>query len=151
MLFTGKSNLIILYFTWPYPQISCSSSLLCIFFFVFVTNTLCCLVTQSCPALCHPMDCNTPGLPVLYCLPELAQTHVNWVSDVNQSSYPLSSPSPPIFNLSQHQGLFKWEFFASSCQSIGVSASASILPMNIQDWFPLGWSGLISLQSKRLS
>ena len=108
MLFTGKSNLIILYFIWPYPQISCSSSLLCIFFFVFVTNTLCCLVTQSCPALCHPMDCNTPGLPVLYCLPELAQTHVNWISDVNQSSYPLSSPSPPIFSLSQHQGLFQW-------------------------------------------
>jgi len=61
-------------------------------------------------------------------------------------------PSPPAFNLSQHQGLFQWvSFFASGGQSIGVSASASVLPMNIQDWFPLGWTGLISFQSKGLS
>ena len=110
VLFVGNSNLSILYFIWPYPQISCCSSLLCIFFFVFVTNTLCCcyLVTQSCPTLCHPMDCNTLGLPVLHCLLELAQTHVHLISDVKQSFYPLSSPSPPTFNLSQHQGLFQW-------------------------------------------
>ena len=62
------------------------------------------------------------------------------------------SPSPPAFNLSQHQGLFKWvKFFESGGQSIGVSASASVLPTNIQDWFPLGWTGLISVHSKGLS
>ena len=63
----------------------------------------------------------------------------------------ISSPSPPAFSLSQHQGLFQWKELASSGQSIGVSASASVLPMNIQDWFPLGWTGLTSLQSKGLS
>ena len=65
-------------------------------------------VTQSCPTLCDPMDCSTPGLPVYHQLPELTQTHVHWVSDGIQPSHPLSSPSPPTFNLSQHQDLFKW-------------------------------------------
>ena len=65
-------------------------------------------VTQSCPTLCNPMDCNTPGLPVCHQLLELAQTHVHWVGDAIQLSHPLSSPSSPAFNLSQHQGLFKW-------------------------------------------
>ena len=64
-------------------------------------------VTQSCPTLCNSMDCCTPGFPVHHQLLELAQTHVHQVSDAIQSSHPLSSPSPPIFNLSQHQGLFK--------------------------------------------
>ena len=62
-----------------------------------------------------------------------------------------SSLSPPACNLSQHPGLFKWEFFASGGQSIGASASASVLPMNIQDRFPLGWTSCISLLSKGLS
>ena len=63
--------------------------------------------------------------------------------------YPLSPPSPPAINLSQYQGLFQGsQYFTSGAQSIGVSASASVLPMNIQDWFPLGWTGWISLQSK---
>ena len=65
-------------------------------------------VAQSCPTLCNPMDCSTPGFLVHHQLRELAQVHVHWVSDVIQPSYPLSSPSPPAFNLSQHQGLFKW-------------------------------------------
>ena len=65
-------------------------------------------VIQSCPTLCDPMDCSTPGLPVHHQLPELAQTHVHWISDAIQPSHPLSSPSPPTFNLSQHQGLFQW-------------------------------------------
>ena len=56
----------------------------------------------------NPMDCSTPGFPVLHQLPELTQTHVHRVSDTIQPSHPLSSPSPPAFNLSQHQGLFKW-------------------------------------------
>ena len=66
-----------------------------------------CSVTQSCPTLCNPMDCYTLGFPVLHHLPELAQTHVHWVGDAIQPSCPLSSPSPPVFNLPQHQGLFQ--------------------------------------------
>ena len=65
-------------------------------------------VAQSCPTLCNPMDCSTPGLPVHRQLQELTQTHVHWVGDAIQPSHPLSSPSPPAFDLSQHQGLFKW-------------------------------------------
>ena len=65
-------------------------------------------VTQSCSTLCDPMDCSTPGLPVHHQLPEFTQTHVHWVGDAIQPSHPLSSPSPPVLNLSQHQGLFKW-------------------------------------------
>ena len=65
-------------------------------------------VAQLCPTLCNPMDCSTSGFPVLHHLPELAQTHVHWVGDAIQQSHPLSSPSPPAFNLSQDQGLFQW-------------------------------------------
>ena len=65
-------------------------------------------VTQSCPTLWDFMDCSTPGFPVHHQLLEIAQTHVCWVGDAIQPSHPLSSPSPPAFNLSQHQGLFKW-------------------------------------------
>ena len=66
----------------------------------------CCSVTKSCPTLCDPMGWSTPGLPVLHHLPELAQTHVHQVGDAIQPSHPLSSPSPPAFNISQHQRLF---------------------------------------------
>ena len=65
-------------------------------------------VTQSCLTLCNSMNCSTPGLPVCHQLPELTQTHAHWVCDAIQPSHPLSSPSPPAFNLSQHQGLFQW-------------------------------------------
>ena len=75
-------------------------------------------VPQSCLTLCDPMDSSTPGFPVHRQLPELAQTHVHWVSDAIQPSHPLSSPSPPAFNLSQHQGLFQW--FSSSHQMAKV-------------------------------
>ena len=64
-------------------------------------------VAQSCPTLCNPMDCSTPGLPVHHQLPEFTHTHVHWVHDAIQPSHPLSSPSPPAFNLSQHQGIFQ--------------------------------------------
>ena len=63
---------------------------------------------QQCPTLCDPMDCSTPSLPVHHQLPEFTVIHVHWVSDAIQPSYILSSPSPPAFNLSQHQGLFQW-------------------------------------------
>ena len=106
-------------------------------------------VTQSCLTLCNPMDCSTPGLPVHHQLLELDQTHVHWVGDVIQPSHPLLSPSPPTFNLSQHQGIFQMsQFFASGGQSTGVSASTSVLPMNIQGWFPLGWTGWIPFKSR---
>ena len=65
-------------------------------------------VTQSCPTLCDPMDCSTTGFPIHHQLPEFTQTHVHQVGDAIQPSHPLSSPSPPAFNLSQHLGLFKW-------------------------------------------
>ena len=81
------------------------------------------------------MDCSTPGFPVLHYLLKFSQTHVHWVSDAILPSHPLLSPSPPALNFSQHQGLFQW---VGSSQSIGASASASVLPMNIQGWFPLG-------------
>ena len=88
-------------------------------------------VAQSCLILCDPMDCSTPGFPVHHQLLELTQTHVHRVSDAIQPFHPLLSPSPPAFNLSQHQSLFQSQLLASSGQSIGVSASASVLPMNI--------------------
>ena len=68
----------------------------------------CCFsVAQLCRPLCNPMDCSMPSFPVHH-LPEFAQTHVHWVNDAIQPSHPLSSPSPPALNLSQHQGLFQW-------------------------------------------
>ena len=106
-------------------------------------------VTQSCLTLCDPMDCSTPGFPVHHQLQELAQTHVHLVSDAIQLSHPLLSPSPPAFNLSQHHSFPVSQLFISGGQSSG--ASASVLPMNIQGWFPLGLTGLISLQSKGLA
>ena len=65
-------------------------------------------VTQLCLTLCDPMDCSTSGFPVHHQHPEFTQTQAHWVGDAIQPSHPLSSPSPPTFNLSQHQGLFKW-------------------------------------------
>ena len=101
---------------------------------------------------CDPMDCSTPGFPVHHQLLELAQTHIHWVSDAIQPSHSLSSPSPPNFSLFLASGSFQMsQFFASGGQSIGVSASASVLPVNIQDSFLLGWTGWISLESKGLS
>ena len=89
-------------------------------------------VAQSFPTLCDPMDCSMPGLPVHHQLQEITQTHVHWVSDATQPSHPLPSPTPPsIFPKSSQIS----QFFTSGGQSTGVLASASVLPMNIQDWF----------------
>ena len=74
---------------------------------VLTLTSCCCSVPQSCPTLWDPMDYSTLGFPVCHHLPELAQTHVHRVSDAIQPSCPLSSPSPPAFSLSQHQGLFQ--------------------------------------------
>ena len=171
----------------------------------------CCSVAETSPNLFHPIDFSIPGFSVLHYPLELAQTHVHWVSEAIQPSYPLFFPSPPALNLSQNQDLFQWvtslpphgpqhcqaslsstafqslvrlvsiesvmpsnhlilccafscpqffsasgsfpgsQLFASSGQSIGASPSASVLPMNIQAWYPLGVIGLISLLSKGLS
>ena len=100
-------------------------------------------VTQSCPTPCDPMNHSTPGLPVHQQLLEYTQTKVHWVDDAIQPSHPLSSPSPAL-TLSPHQGLFKWD--SSSHQLL-----ASILPMNNDNWSPLGWTGWISLQSRGFS
>ena len=109
-------------------------------------------VAQSCPTLCNPMDSSTPGLPVhhhvhhvqpnpcplsWWCHPTISSSVIPFSSCLQ--SFPASGFFPMI------------QFFASGGQSTGVSASASVLPMNIQDGFPLGWTGWISLQSKGLS
>ena len=129
------------YIVFPYP--SCPSPLLSLFSSVQFSS-----LAQSCPTLCDPMNRSMPGLAVHHQLPEFTQTHAHQAGDAIQPSQPLSSPSPPApasgsFPVSQ---LFAW-----SGQSTGVSASTSVLPMNTQDWSPLGWTGWISLQSKGLS
>ena len=108
-------------------------------------------VAQSSPTLWDPMNHSTPGLPVHHQIPESTQTHVHrrWChptlssSVIPFSSCPQSFPASGSFSMSQ--------LLASGGQSIGVSASTSVLPMNTQDWSPLGWTGWIPLQSKRLS
>ena len=109
------------------------------------------LVSQLCPTLCDPMNRSTPGLPQSpnprvhsnscpssqWCHPTISSSVVPF------SSSPQSLPASGSFSMSQ---LFAW-----GGQSIGVSPSASVLPMNTQDWSPLGWTGWISLQSKGLS
>ena len=98
---------------WYHPRLlhhhmQCLVSKVLSMFIYKLQHIPCCwwLVAQSCPTLCDPMDCSTPGFPVLHHLLELAQTHIHWVGDGIQSSCLLSSPSPPAFSLSQHQGLF---------------------------------------------
>ena len=108
-------------------------------------------VTQFYPTLCDPMDCSTPGFPVHHQLPEFTQTqrpssqwfHPTISSSVIPFSHFQSFPASGSFPISQ--------FFASGGQSIGVSASTSVLTMNIQDWFPLGWTGWISFHPKGFS
>ena len=108
-------------------------------------------VTQSCPTFCDPMNYSTPGFPVHHQILEFTQTHAHRASDAIQPSDPLSSPSPPAPNSSQHQGLFQWVNSSHEVANIGVSALVSFLTKNIQDWSPLEWTGWPSLQSKGLS
>ena len=89
------------------------------------------------------MDSSMPVFPVLHHLPELTQTHVHWVSDAIQPSCPLLSPFPPAFNLSQHQGLFQWVSSSHQVPKVlELQLQYKSFPMNIQDWSPLGWTGL---------
>ena len=105
-------------------------------------------VAKLCLTLRDPMNQSMPGLPIHHQLLEFTQNHVHWHSTISSSVVPFSScpqtfPASGSFQMSQP--------FASGGQSIGVSASTSVLPMNTQDWSPLGWTGWISLQSKGLS
>ena len=119
---------------------------LCPSAFATIPFLCCCFsVPQSCPTLCVPVDSSTPGFPVLHHLPELLTlmcTESGMPSNPF-SSCPQSFPASGSFQMSR--------LFASGGQSTGASVSASVLPMNIQDWFPLGWAGWISLLSKGLS
>ena len=108
-------------------------------------------VAQSCPTLCDPMNHSTPGLPVHHQLLEFTQTSIHRVSDAIQPSHPLSSPSPPVPNPSQHQSFPMSQLFTWGGQSTGASALASSLPKKSQSWSPSEWTGWISLQSKGLS
>ena len=107
--------------------------------------------SESCLTLCDPMDCSTTGLPVHHQLPESTQTHVHWISDAIQPSYPLLSPSPPTFNLSQYQGFFKWvsfhvrwpQYWGFSFNICSSNEYSGLISFRLTNW--------ISLQSKRLS
>ena len=111
----------------------------------------CCSLTQSCPTLCNPMDCSKSGFPVHHQLLDQTQTHVRCIGDAIQPSHPVV----PFFSCLQSfpaSGSFpRSQFFTSGGQSIGALASASVLSVNIQDWFPIGLTALIFLQSKGLS
>ena len=102
--------------------------------------------TQSCPTLCDPMNHSTPGLPVHHHLLESTQTHVHRVDDAIQPSHPLSSSSPPAFNLSQHQGLFKW---VSSSHQVAKEFLLQHHPSNQHPgliYFRMGWLDLLEVQ-----
>ena len=119
-------------------------------------RNMCCSVSQLSPTVCSPMDFITPGFPVFHYLPEFVQTHVHWADDAIQPSHPLSPNSPPALPQSfPASGSFPMSgLFTSGGQSITASALASVLPMNIQDWFPLGltcWSLCCSKDSKESS
>ena len=106
----------------------------------------CSVATLYLMTLYHTINCSMPGFPVLHYLPEFAQVHVRCTGDAIQPSHPLLSPSAFL----AYESFPVSCLFASDGQSIGASASASVLPMNIQGWFPLGLTGLISLVSKGL-
>ena len=108
-------------------------------------------VAQLCLAICKPLDCSTSGFPVHHQLPELAQTHVHPVGNAIQPSHPVFPFSSCLQSFPLSGSFPVSQFFSSGEQHIGALASASVLPMNIQDSFPLRLTGLISLQSKGLS
>ena len=121
-------------------------------FYVVGIIYCCCLVSRSCLTLCYPVDWSKPASSTLHCLLEFSKTHVHRFSDAIQSSHLLLPTSPTAFCLSRHQRLFQW--IGSShhlAKFLELQLLASVLPMNIRGWFPLGLTYLISLQSKRLS
>ena len=138
---------LISYTTYRYSH-SFSCALLPVFF--IHTLSISSVQSLSCVGLCDPMDYSMPGFPDHHQLLELTQIHIHRVDDDIQPPQPLSSPSPPTFNLSSIRVFssesvlcIRWPKYWSFSFSISP-------PMNIQDWFPLGWTGLICLQSKGL-
>ena len=110
-------------------------------------------VTQSCLTLCNPMNRSTPGLPVHHQLLESTQTNAHWVTDAIQPSHPLSSPSPPTFNLSQHQGLSQWAALHIRWPKFW-SFSFSISPSNEHPGlisFRMDWLDLLAVQGTLVS
>ena len=124
--FTYLHDVFKIYLQYPFPSTSVQFSSL----------------AQSCPALCDPMNCSTPGLPVHHQFSELTQTHDHWVGDAIHPSHPLSPPSPPALNLSPHQGLFQW---VSSLHRV-----AKVLKLQPQHQSCNEDSGLISLKAHRI-
>ena len=120
----------------------------------FILNISFSSVTQSCPTLCNPMTHSTPGLPVHHQLPAFTETHAHRISDAIQPSHPLSFPSPPAFNLSQYQGLFRW---VSSSHQVAKVLEFQLQHQSFQ-WTPrtdLLWDGLLgspcSLRDSKVS
>ena len=119
-------------------------SLFLFYSFILFLWLSCCSVTKSCLTLCNPRDYSTPGFSVLHCLPEFAQIDVRELLMLSNHLILYCPLLLLAFSLSQHQGLFQWiGFLHQVAKSIGASASASVLPVNIQAWFPLGLTGLI--------
>ena len=113
----------------------------------FVTEHCCCSVPKLCATLCDSMNHSTPGFPVHHQLLELTQTHVHWLGAATQPSHPVAH-FPSCLQSFSASGTFPTsQLFPSGGQRIGASASASVLPVTIQGWFPLGWTGWISLLS----
>ena len=115
---------------------------MCIFIYQFSS------VTQLCPTICEPMNRSTPGLPVHYQLPKFTQTHVHRVGDAIQPSHPLSSPSPPTLNPSQHQGLFQWVNSSHEVAKV-LEFQLSISPSNEHPGlisFRMDWLDLLAVQ-----
>ena len=108
-------------------------------------------VAQPGLSLCDPMDCSIPGFPVHHQYLELVQTHVHRVGDTMQPSHPLSSPSPPAFNPPSFRVFSRVSSSHQVANVLELQFSISCSNENVQDWFPLGWTGWISLQSKGLS
>ena len=114
----------------------------------------CCSFTQSCPTLCHPMDCSTPSLPAHRQRQEFTQTHVPCIGDAIQPSHPLSSPSPPAFNPSQHQDIFQW--VVSSSHQVAKVLEFQFQHQSFQwifrtDFLWIDWLDLLAVQGTRKS
>ena len=117
-----------------------------IIYFTFKNKLWSCSVAKLCVTLCDPMDCSKQGFPDLHCLPKFAQTHVHWVGDAIQPSNRLLSPSPPAFNLSQHQGLFHW---VSSSHQVAKVLEHSISPSSDYSGlssFRIDWFDVLAVQ-----
>ena len=126
-----------------------------VFHFFLLPNNIplyyCCSYTKSCLTLCDLTDCSTPGFPVLHHIQEFAQTHVHWVGDAIQPSHSVTPFSSCLQSFPALGSFLMSHLFASGGHCIGASASVSVLPINIQGWFPLGLTDLIYLLSKGLS